>query len=100
MPTRNINLTEHFDRFVEKQIGGGRYRNASEVMRAGLHLLEQQTREEKEKLALLRALAAEGFGQLNQGRGIAIEDERQLADVISRIGRQAAKQVKRTARGD
>lgn len=100
MPTRNINLTEHFDRFVEKQIGGGRYRNASEVMRAGLHLLEQQTREEKQKLALLRALAADGFDQLDQGQGIAIDDERQLADVISRIGRRMVKQVKRTARGD
>jgi antitoxin ParD1/3/4 len=100
MPTRNINLTEHFDRFVEKQIGGGRFRNASEVMRAGLHLLEQQTREEKQKLALLRALAAEGFDQLDQAQGIAIDDERQLSDVISRIGRRAVKQVKRTARGD
>ena len=100
MPTRNINLTEHFDRFVEKQVGGGRFRNASEVMRAGLHLLEQQTLEEKQKLALLRTLAAEGFGQLDQGQGIAIDDERQLADVISRIGRRSAKQVKRTARGD
>jgi len=100
MPTRNVNLTEHFDRFVESQIGGGRFRNASEVMRAGLHLLEQQTHEEKHRLAILRALAAEGFTQLDQGRGVAIDDERELADVIRRIGRRAAKENSRPARRD
>ena len=32
MPTRNINLTERYDRFVEDQIAEGRYQNASEVL--------------------------------------------------------------------
>ncbi|HEV3416868.1 MAG TPA: type II toxin-antitoxin system ParD family antitoxin [Pirellulales bacterium] len=90
MPTRNINLTEHFDRFVAKQVKGGRFPNASEVMRAGLHLLEQRTREEQQKLVLLSALASEGFDQLDRGRGIAINDERQLANVIGQIGRRAS----------
>jgi len=40
MPTRNINLTDHFDRFVQRQIDIGQYKNASEVLRAGLRLLE------------------------------------------------------------
>jgi antitoxin ParD1/3/4 len=92
MPTRNINLTEHFDRFVEKQVGRGRFRNASEVMRAGLHLLEQRTREDEQKLPLLRAMASEGFGQFDQGRGLAIDDERRLANVIGQIGRRADRQ--------
>jgi antitoxin ParD1/3/4 len=54
-----VNLTEHLDRFVEHQVEGGKYRNASEVMRAGLRLLEQQSREDGEKLKLLKSLAAE-----------------------------------------
>ncbi len=33
VPTRNINLTKHFDQFVEDQIGRGQYSNASEVLR-------------------------------------------------------------------
>lgn len=90
MPTRNINLTDHFDQFVEKQIEAGSYRNASEVLRAGLRLLEQHTEEEREKLALLRSLAADAFGQIGQGRGIEINGERQLAGVIKRIGRRVA----------
>ncbi len=54
MPTRNINLTDHYDQFVQQEIDVGRYKNASEVLRAGLRLLEQQKREDEEKLAILR----------------------------------------------
>ena len=100
MPTRNINLTDHFDRFVAKQIEFGRYRNASEVLRAGLRLLEQQTAEEHEKLKLLRSLASASIEQLDQGKGIELNGERQLAKVISQIGRRAAASSKRHSRGD
>ena len=54
MPTRNVNLTDHFDRFVAGQIDSGRYKNASEVMRAGLRLLECQHEQESEKLVALQ----------------------------------------------
>jgi antitoxin ParD1/3/4 len=99
MPTRNINLTEHFDQFIADEIEAGRYRNASEVMRAGLRLLEQRTREEHEKLGLLRSLAAEAFQQLDQGQGIEIRSKRGLANLISGIGRRAVKSVKRGRKG-
>jgi antitoxin ParD1/3/4 len=100
MPTRNINLTERYDRFVDEQITAGTYSNASEVMRAGLRLLEQQSREEREKLALLRSLAADAFGQIEQGEGIEIRSERQLAGLVGRIGRRAGKSSKRRRNGD
>ncbi|HIB66384.1 MAG TPA: hypothetical protein EYO33_15045 [Phycisphaerales bacterium] len=32
MPTRNVNLTEHYHKFVEAQVRSGRFKNASEVM--------------------------------------------------------------------
>lgn len=91
MPTRNINLTEHYDRFVAEQVRAGRYKNASEVLRAGLHLLEQQSCEEREKLALLRALAKEGFDRIDQGQGIEINGSRQLSEFITGLGTAAAK---------
>lgn len=94
MPTRNINLTEHFDRFVEEQIDAGKYKNASEVLRAGLRLLEQQTQTEEEKLALLQKLAADGFRSLDQGQGLSIAGEGSLRKAISKIGRRAAKASK------
>jgi antitoxin ParD1/3/4 len=84
MPTRNINLTEHYDRFIEEQVTSGQFKNASEVTRAGLRLLEQHSREEQEKLA---ALAARGFDELDQGRGIVLDGRDQLAEFIGNIGR-------------
>ncbi len=97
MPTRNVNLTDRYDQFVERQINAGRYRNASEVMRAALGLLEQRIQEEQEKLSLLRSLAAEGFEQLDQGRGIEVSGSGNLAKLIGQIGRKAATAAKSRA---
>ena len=95
MPTRNVSLTEHYDRFVEEQVSGGRFRNASEVMWAGLHLLELKAREEQEKITLLRTFASEAFDQLDQGQGIELNGPRQLSSFISKIGRRVATSAKR-----
>jgi antitoxin ParD1/3/4 len=92
MPTRNVNLTDYYDQFVEQLVTSGRFSNASEVMRAGLRLLEQQTHEDAEKLAALRALASEGFSQLDQGATAGNEVE--LAELIGKIGRRAAENLK------
>ena len=45
MPSKHavsVSLTEHLNRFVRTEIASGRYRTASEVVRAGLRLLEAQ----------------------------------------------------------
>lgn len=52
----SITLGEHFDSFVMKQLEGGRYASTSEVVRAGLRLLE----EEEAKLSALRKMLKEG----------------------------------------
>lgn len=91
MPTRNIHLTEHYDRFVEEQVEAGKDKNASEVLRAGLRLLEQETRTDEQKLALLRKLAREGFDALDQGEGRTLSSDKQLSDAIAKIGRRGAK---------
>jgi len=93
MPTRNVNLTDHFDRFVEEQVSSGEFKNASEVMRAGLRLLEQHSRTEREKLAALRALATKGFDDLDQGRGIRLDGVEHLTEFIGQVGYRAATRV-------
>ena len=52
----SISLGDHFGGFVDRQIAEGRYGSASEVIRAGLRLLE----EHETKLAALRAALVEG----------------------------------------
>ncbi len=88
MATRNINLTSHFDQFVEKQVNGGQFKNASEVLRAGLRLLEERTKQEAQKIELLRNLATQAFDQLDQGRGLEFTTVDDLAEHIARIGKR------------
>lgn len=52
----SIALSEHFQTFIESQIDDGRYGSASEVVRAGLRLLEER----ETRLAALRAALIEG----------------------------------------
>ncbi|MBI1832176.1 MAG: type II toxin-antitoxin system ParD family antitoxin [Planctomycetes bacterium] len=76
MPTRNINLTEHFDDFVERQVSSGRYSNASEIVRDALRLLEEQEQVRKAKLKALRHAAKQGFDEIDQGNGIVLKDKK------------------------
>jgi antitoxin ParD1/3/4 len=53
----SISLGNHFESFIEQSIHQGRFSNASEVVRAGLRLLE----EEEGKLANLKKAVQEGL---------------------------------------
>lgn len=100
MPTRNIELPDHYERFIEEQVASGRFKDADEVMRAGLQLLEQQTDEDLEKLSALRALAAQGFDELDHGLGVMLDDAAELEAHIATLGRRAASQLKQAASGE
>jgi len=45
MPT-SFALSPHFETFIQEQIESGRFNNASEVVRAGLRLLEDTERQQ------------------------------------------------------
>lgn len=60
MPTRNVNLTDELDRFVDARIRDGRYESASEVIRTALRALERDEQEHEAKLEALRSAIDEG----------------------------------------
>jgi antitoxin ParD1/3/4 len=53
----SISLGEYFDNFIQRSISAGRFKNASEVVRAGLRLLE----DEENRLVALRTAIREGI---------------------------------------
>ncbi len=53
MKNTSVSLGEYFDNFVSSQVSTGRYKNVSEVIRAGLRLLED---EESKMIALREAI--------------------------------------------
>jgi len=52
----SVSLGDHFEEFIGSQIGSGRYGSASEVVRAGLRLLETT----ESKLEVLRKALVAG----------------------------------------
>ena len=60
MKTTSVALGPHFEDFIQTSIQSGRYNNASEVVRSGLRLLEEQ----EQRMAALRSAIEEG---LNSG---------------------------------
>ena len=52
----SITLGDYFDQFIQSVLREGRYKNASEAVRAGLRLLE----EEEQKIIALRHAIEEG----------------------------------------
>lgn len=53
MKNTSVSLGNYFDQFVNSQVSIGRYENVSEVIRAGLRLLED---EENKAIALRNAI--------------------------------------------
>lgn len=53
----SISLGDHFEEFVDAKVSSGRFKNASEVIRAGLRLPE----EEEAKIIALKNAISEGI---------------------------------------
>jgi len=53
----SVSLGDYFEDFVDSKVSEGRYKNASEVIRAGLRLLE----EEENKVQILKSAIREGI---------------------------------------
>lgn len=70
MPT-SVALGSHFEEFIREQLDSGRFNNASEVVRAGLRLLEDEEKLRQIRRAELKAAIQAG---IDSGDAGAIED--------------------------
>ena len=84
MPS-SYTLGDHFETFVKEQVEGGRYASASEVIRDGLRLLEE---EEQRRQAVLDGLR----GEIEKGRRSG--RPKPAAEVLDRLERKYAKMTK------
>lgn len=76
MPT-SVALGSHFEEFVKRQIASGRYNNASEVVRDGLRLLQDQEDLRRAKLEWLQAELKRG---LDSGEATPLDMEEVKAE--------------------
>ena len=53
----SVSLGNYFEEFVDTKVSQGRYKNASEVIRAGLRLLE----EDENRIQILKTAIKEGL---------------------------------------
>jgi len=73
----SISLGNHFESFIESTVLNGRFCNASEVVRAGLRLLE----EEENRIIVLRNAIREG---IDSGRAKDFNSKKYLETLKSR----------------
>jgi len=84
MPS-SYTLGDHFESFIKEQVEGGRYSSASEVIRDGLRLLEE---EQQKRQAVLDGLR----GEIEKGRRSG--KSKPAAAVLDRLERKYAKMAK------
>ena len=72
----NISLTPELERLVDDKLKSGRYASASEVIREGLRLLEEQEELKRYRLAQVRSKIDRGLEQLDKGLGIPAHEVR------------------------
>ncbi|MBR9870855.1 MAG: type II toxin-antitoxin system ParD family antitoxin [Gammaproteobacteria bacterium] len=91
MATRNIVLTDHQEQLVGTLVKAGRYQNASEVLREGLRLVEEQELQYQQKLIKLREALTEGIKDVEEGRTVSLGVGEEITDYLSRRASELCK---------
>ena len=66
----NVSLTPELEKLVASKVQSGRYQSASEVIREGLRLLDDQDRLRAAQLDEVRRKIQTGLDELDRGEGV------------------------------
>ena len=95
MATRNIVLTNHQSQVADHLVASGRYQNASEVLRAGLRMVEEAESRYVTKMNDLRAAIDAGQQDLEAGRTTTFTGD-QFATYLSERAEHAIREKRDT----
>jgi len=86
--TMNVSMSPEHKAFVKAQVSTGRFRNDSEVVRAGLRLLEEQARHRQLEELLLDGLSSGDAVEMDKRYWSGLRDR--VSDRVARSNRDSA----------
>jgi antitoxin ParD1/3/4 len=81
MPTLNVSLTDELAEYIEREVSGGDYVSASEVVRDALRAMRHDREKEEAKLRLLRAEIDKGLAAAERGE----YSTRSIDDIVEAV---------------
>ncbi len=93
MTNRNAVIGEYFERFVSEQVATGRFNNSSEVLRAGLRLLEEHELHLREQKSIVRLKEADAKIGLDVSTQEAADVTRSVSDAMRAIASVGVEQA-------
>ncbi len=88
MVNQQLELSEHDSEIMRRTVQEGRYKDANEVVEAGLRLLEEREEEERIQLERLRAEVKKGMDDLEAGRYVEVNSVEELDALFDKIAEE------------
>lgn len=81
--SRTIAIGDYFERFVAEQVSSGRFNNSSEVMRAGLRMLEEHELSLREQKSIVRLKETDAkLNMAEQAQAVSSEAAAQVTNSV------------------
>lgn len=87
---RSFALGDNYDSFIDHQVKQGRFGNATEVVRAGLRMLQDY----ETRMQELRLLIDEADASIAAGKGQSYDDPAELVESIVKRGQEKLKKTR------